>query len=150
MTQVYIQQANNDVFTQSSEHSSKHTHTHTHTHTHHTHTPCTHTVVNTHSSEHTHTTHTHTVVNTHTHTWSSRGFVALLKGLTSVVDNFCRSRDSSPQPQVTSLTLYPLEPRLPPTPTPYNVLLSIATNIAVLLMTASVLQGHICCKIHQS
>ncbi len=25
---------------------------------------------------------------------------------------------------------------------PYNVLLSIATNIAVLLMTASVLQGH--------
>ncbi len=26
---------------------------------------------------------------------------------------------------------------------PYNVLLSIATNIAVLLMTASVLQGHI-------
>ncbi len=27
---------------------------------------------------------------------------------------------------------------------PYNVLLVIATNIAVLLMTASVLQGHIC------
>ncbi len=26
---------------------------------------------------------------------------------------------------------------------PYNVLLSIATNIPVLLMTASVLQGHI-------
>ncbi len=26
----------------------------------------------------------------------------------------------------------------------YNVLLSIATNIAVLLMTAFVLQGHIC------
>ncbi len=26
---------------------------------------------------------------------------------------------------------------------PYNVLLAIATNIAVLLMTASVLQGHI-------
>ncbi len=26
---------------------------------------------------------------------------------------------------------------------PYNVLLSIATNIAVLLMTAFVLQGHI-------
>ncbi len=26
---------------------------------------------------------------------------------------------------------------------PYSVLLSIATNIAVLLMTASVLQGHI-------
>ncbi len=29
---------------------------------------------------------------------------------------------------------------------PYNVLLSIATNIAVLLMTASVLQGHIYIK----
>ncbi len=27
---------------------------------------------------------------------------------------------------------------------PYNVLLVIATNIAVLLMTGSVLQGHIC------
>ncbi len=27
---------------------------------------------------------------------------------------------------------------------PYNVLLTIATNIAVLLMTAFVLQGHIC------
>ncbi len=97
VTQVYIQQANNDVFTQSSEHTHKHI-------------PCTHTVdTNTH-------THTHTVVNTHTHThtWSSRGFGALIKGVTSVVDNFCRSRDLSPQPQVTSLTLYPLEPRLPP------------------------------------
>ncbi len=29
---------------------------------------------------------------------------------------------------------------------PYNVLLSIATDIAVLLMTASVLQGHIYIK----
>ncbi len=29
---------------------------------------------------------------------------------------------------------------------PYNVLLSIATNIAVLLMTAFVLQGHKCEK----
>ncbi len=44
---------------------------------------------------------------------SSRGFGALLKGLTSVVDNSCRSRDSDPQPRVTSPTLYPLEPRLP-------------------------------------
>ncbi len=42
----------------------------------------------------------------------SWGFSALLKGLTSVVDNSCRSRDSSPQSQVTSPTLYPLEPRL--------------------------------------
>ncbi len=55
-----------------------------------------------------------------THTWSSGqptlrrpGSSALLKGLTSVVDNSCRSRDSNPQPLVTSPTLYPLEPRLP-------------------------------------
>ncbi len=32
----------------------------------------------------------------------------LLKSLTSVMDNSCRSRDSNPQPRVTSLTLYPL------------------------------------------
>ncbi len=62
-------------------------------------------------------THTHT--HTHTHTWrsgqstmqrpgSSWGFGALLKGLTSVVNNSCRSRDSNPQPWVTSPTLYPL------------------------------------------
>ncbi len=54
-----------------------------------------------------------------THTWSSGqptlrhpgsswGFGALLKGLTSVVDNSCRSRDSNPQPRITSPTLYPL------------------------------------------
>ncbi len=60
-----------------------------------------------------------------THTWSSGqptqqrlgsswGFGALLKGLTSVMDNSCQSRDLNPQPRVTSLTLYPLEPRLPP------------------------------------
>ncbi len=52
-----------------------------------------------------------------THTWSKRpesswGFGALLKGLTSVVDNSCRSRDSNPQPRVKSPTLYPLEPWL--------------------------------------
>ncbi len=56
-----------------------------------------------------------------THTWSSGqptlrrpgsswGFGALLKGLTSVVDNSCWSRDSNPQHWVTSLTLYLLEP----------------------------------------
>ncbi len=60
-----------------------------------------------------------------THTWSSGqptlrrpgsswGFGALLKGLTSVVDNSCWSRDSNPQPRVTSPTLYPLEQWLPP------------------------------------
>ncbi len=59
-----------------------------------------------------------------THTWSSRqptlrrpesswGFGALLNGLTSVMDNSCRSRDSNPQPRVTCLTLCSLEPRLP-------------------------------------
>ncbi len=42
------------------------------------------------------------------HLGSSWGFGALLKGLTSVVDNSCRSRDSNPQPRVTSPTLYPL------------------------------------------
>ncbi len=53
------------------------------------------------------------------HTWSSGkpalrrpgsswGFSALLKDLTSVVDNSSRSRDSNPQPRVTSPTLYPL------------------------------------------
>ncbi len=44
------------------------------------------------------------------------GFSALLKGLTSVVDNSCQSRDSNPQPRVTSPTLYPLghEISLPP------------------------------------
>ncbi len=61
---------------------------------------------------------------THTHTWSSEqptlrrpgsswGFGALLKGLTSVVDDSCQSRDSNSQPRVTSQMLYPLEPRLP-------------------------------------
>ncbi len=51
-----------------------------------------------------------------THTWnsgqptlrrpgSSWGFSALLKGLTSVMDHSCRSRDSNPQPRVTSPTL---------------------------------------------
>ncbi len=37
---------------------------------------------------------------------SSWGFGALLMGLTSVVDNSCQSRDSNPQPRVTSPTLY--------------------------------------------
>ncbi len=39
---------------------------------------------------------------------SSWGFGALLKGLISVMDTSCQSRDSNPQPRVTSLTLYPL------------------------------------------
>ncbi len=54
-----------------------------------------------------------------THTWSSGqptlwrpgsswGFGTLLKGLTSDMDNSCWIRDSNPQPQVTSPTLYPL------------------------------------------
>ncbi len=87
-------------------------HTHTHTHTHiwssgHTHTPG---AVGTH-------THTSGAVDTHTpgavgSPGSSWGFGALLKGLTSVVDNSCWSRGSNPQPRVTSPTLYPLEPQL--------------------------------------
>ncbi len=58
----------------------------------------------------------------HTHTWSSGqptqrrpgsswGFGALLKGLNSVVDNSCRSRDSNLQPWITSPTLYPRLPQ---------------------------------------
>ncbi len=43
------------------------------------------------------------------------GVRCLAQVLTSVVDNSCWSRDSNPQPWVTSATLYPLEPRLPPT-----------------------------------
>ncbi len=70
------------------------THTHTHTHLEQwTHTPG---AVDTH-------THTHTHLEQWTHTpgavgslGSSRGFGALLKGLTSVVDNSCWSRDSNP------------------------------------------------------
>ncbi len=41
---------------------------------------------------------------------SSWGFGALLKGLTSVLDNSWRSRDSKPQPRVTSPMFYPLGP----------------------------------------
>ncbi len=84
------------------------------------------------SKVHTQTVNTHTPW-THTRSsgqpfmlWrpgSSWGFSALLKGLTSVVvlkvererwtftlptDNSCRTRDSNPQPRVTSPTLYPL------------------------------------------
>ncbi len=60
-----------------------------------------------------------------THTWSSGqptlrhpgsswGFGALLKGLTSVVDNSCQSRDSNPKPRDTSPTIYPLGHDCPP------------------------------------
>ncbi len=109
---------------------SKCTHTpgavgHTHTHTHpeqwaiHTHT-------------HTHleqwATHTHT----HTHTPGAVGSRhwrpgrALLKGLTSVVDNSSQSRDSNPQPRVTSLTLYPLGHNCP--------INSLVLNISLVLL----------------
>ncbi len=54
-----------------------------------------------------------TYLSAHTHLEQWARFGALLKGLTSVLDNSCRSRDLNPQPQVTSPTLYPLEPRLP-------------------------------------
>ncbi len=113
--------------------SSGHTHTHTHTpgavdththtphleqwtHTHNTHTPG---AVDTH-------THTHTPgavdTHTHTHTWSSGqstlrrpgsswGFGALLKGLTSVVDNSCRSREPTTSDYKSSALS--IRPRLP-------------------------------------
>ncbi len=75
---------------------------------------------------HTHThTHTHTpgAVDTHTHTpWSSGqstlrrpgsswGFGALLKGLTSVVDNSCRSREPTTSDYKSSALS--IRPRLP-------------------------------------
>ncbi len=73
-----------------------HTHTwssgHTHTHTH-THTPG---AVDTHLEQWAHThkhTHTHLEQSTLRRPGSSWGFGALLKGLTSVVDNSCRSRE---------------------------------------------------------
>ncbi len=47
---------------------------------------------------------------------SSWGFGALLKGLTSVVDNSCQSRDSNPQPWITSgfkSNALSIRPRLP-------------------------------------
>ncbi len=84
------------------------THTHTHleqwTHTHleqwtHTHTwssghTHTHTDTHTWSSGNTHThTHTHLEQSTQRRPGSSWGFGALLKGLTSVVDNSCQSRE---------------------------------------------------------
>ncbi len=118
-----------------------HTHTHTleqwtHTHTHtwsightHTHTHLeqwTHTHTHTHLEQWTHT-HTHTHLeqwthNTHTHTWSSGqstlrrpgsswGFGALLKGLTSVVDNSCRSREPTTSDYKSSALS--IRPRLP-------------------------------------
>ncbi len=49
------------------------------------------------------------------HTPAAVRFGALLKGLISVRDNSCQSRDSNPQPRVTNPMLYPLEPRLPRT-----------------------------------
>ncbi len=105
-----------------------------------THTPWTHTHTHTAVNTHTHTavnTHTHTAVNTHTHTHtrssgqpmlrrpgSSRGFGALLKGLTSVVVLrlerapryslppptifSCRPETRTRDLWVTSPTLYPL------------------------------------------
>ncbi len=59
---------------------------------------------------------THPCAHTHFEQWAADvavpgeqlGFCPLLKSLTSVMDNSCRSRDSNPQPRVTSLTLYPL------------------------------------------
>ncbi len=48
---------------------------------------------------------------------SSWGFGALLKGLTSVVDTSCQSRDSNPQPRVTlgfKSNALSIRPRLPP------------------------------------
>ncbi len=122
--------------------SSGHTHTHTHTwssgHTHtHTHT---HTHLEQWAHIHTHTwssgnTHTHT----HTHTWSSGqstlrrpggswGFSALLKGLTSVVDISCRSREPTTSDYKSSALS--IRPRLP---LDYNLQLYCVTSHTVWL-----------------
>ncbi len=126
--------------------------THTHTHTPGavgTHTPG---AVGTHTHTHTHTpgavgTHTHTHLeqwkhthtHTHTHTWSSGqstlrrpggswGFSALLKGLTSVVDISCRSREPTTSDYKSSALS--IRPRLP---LDYNLQLYCVTSHTVWL-----------------
>ncbi len=71
-----------------------------------------------------HKPHKHAHTHTHTHTWSSgqptlqrsgeQLRVRCLRVSPQVGNNSYRSRDSNPQPRVTSLTLSPLEPRLTP------------------------------------
>ncbi len=61
---------------------------------------------------------------------SSLGFGTLLKGLTSVVDTSCQSRDSNPLPRVSS----PIRPRLPLVST------SGCIQVAVLIDKSSILQ----------
>ncbi len=56
-------------------------------------------------------------------------FGASLKGLTSVVHNSCRSRDSNPQPRITSPTLYPLGHNCPNLNFIWAVLLPSVTPI---------------------
>ncbi len=59
---------------------------------------------------------------------SAWGFSALLKGLTSVVDTSCQSRDSNPQPWVTSgfkSNALTIRPRLPYLPTAENYAFSL-------------------------
>ncbi len=75
------------------------------------------------------------------HSGSSRGFGALLKGLISVMDNSCQSRDSKPQPWVTSPTLYPLEPRLTLTRKTFSSERRYRGNSYVLLFIST-----ICCQ----
>ncbi len=58
------------------------------------------------------------------------GFGTLLKGLTSVVDTSCQSRDSYPLPRVSS----PIRPRLPLVST------SGCIQVAVLIDKSSILQ----------
>ncbi len=81
-----------------------------------------------------------------THTWSSGqptlrrpgsscGFGALLKGLTSIVDNSSRSRDSNQQPQITSPTLYPLGHDCPAT---YSKLCTFSSQKEYILLGYSI------------
>ncbi len=138
------------IHTWSSGHTPGAADTHTHTHTPGavgTHTPG---AVGTHTHTHTHTpgavgTHTHTWssgnthTHTHTHTWSSGqstlrrpggswGFSALLKGLTSVVDISCRSREPTTSDYKSSALS--IRPRLP---LDYNLQLYCVTSHTVWL-----------------
>ncbi len=82
---------------------------------------------------------------------TSWGFGALLKGLTSVVDNSCRSGDSNPQPRVTSPTLYPLEQRfsipvLKPPRSAYFACLSLLTHLIQIISLLEVRFMHELCS----
>ncbi len=77
---------------------------------------------------------------------SSRGFGALLKGLTSVVDTSCQSRDSNPQPWVTKALS--IRPQLPPQLELFRVLIwGMGLNRQVIQDNPHILIAHITCPL---